>query len=138
MKDKSNVDWNACDKEIAPILEQILKDIYDGKTNEKGRPERISERTVYKVMGFPQHRLEILPKCKAVFDRYFETYEENWARRIIWAYNKLKTERESFYWSDIRKLSGVKKENIERIIPFIGKYENEKNMDAIVKLICEL
>ena len=26
----------------------------------------------------------------------------------------------------------------ERIIPFIGKYENEKNMDAIVKLICEL
>lgn len=138
MKDKSNVDWNACDKEIAPILEKILKDIYDGKTNEKGRPERISERTVYKVMGFPQHRLEILPKCKAVFDRYFETYEENWARRIIWAYNKLKTERESFYWSDIRKLSGVKKENIERIIPFIGKYENEKNMDAIVKLICEL
>lgn len=79
MKDKSNVDWNAYDKDTAPILEKTLRDIYEGKTNEQGRPKRVSERMAYRIMNIPQHRLEILPKFKAVFDKYTETYEENWA-----------------------------------------------------------
>ena len=136
MKDKTKVDWSMYDQETAPLLENNLRDIYEGRANKKGRPERVSKRMVYKLMGFPQHRLEILPKCKAVFDKYSESYEENWARRIIWAYDKLMKEGNLFYWSDIRDLTGVKRENMDKVIPLIKKNYDKKYVTGVINLIC--
>lgn len=113
MKDRPVIDWAVYDAETAPILEQVARSIYDGTASETGRPERVSERIIYREMGFPGHRLENLPLCKAVFDKYSESYEENWARRIVWGYSKLKANNAPFYWSDIRRITGVKKKNIE-------------------------
>lgn len=135
MKDRTPIDWAAYDSETAPILEQIARAIYDGTASESGRPERVSEKMVYREMEFPAHRLENLPKCRAIFDKYTETYEENWARRIVWGYSKLKAENTPFYWSDIRKLTGVKKENMEKVIPFIRKHTNSKTAEAILNLV---
>lgn len=136
MKDKTKIDWSMYDQETAPLLENTLRDIYEGKANKKGRPERVSKRMVYKLMGFPQHRLEKLPECNAVFQKYSETYEENWARRIIWAYDKLKKEGKPFYWTDIRDLTGVKREYMDKVIPLIKKnYDKEYVTDGI-NLIC--
>ena len=118
-------------------MERVAKSIYDGTASETGRPERVSEKVIYREMGFPGHRLENLPLCKAVFDRYSESYEENWARRIVWAYDKLKTERKDkpFYWSDIRLLSGVKKKNIEKVMPYLKKHTNIQKAKIIEKII---
>ena len=40
-----------------------------------------------------------------------------------------------FYWSDIRLLSGVKKKNIDKVIPYISKYANSTNTKLIIELI---
>jgi hypothetical protein len=135
IKDKILLDWQTYDDELSPILEQIAKDIYNGSENV--RPERVSERLIYREMELPAHRLEKLPKCRVIFERYTESYEENWARRIVWAYQKLKVERKDtpFYWSDIRLLSGVKKENINKVIPFIPKYTDKITTMRIIRLI---
>lgn len=142
--DPLQVDKERCDKcqtsfgydaETAPILERIARSIYDGTASETGRPERVSEKVIYREMGFPGHRLENLPLCKAVFDRYSESYEENWARRIVWGYSKLKANNAPFYWSDIRAITGVKKKNIEKVIPHIRKYTNKKTAEAIINLV---
>ena len=103
-------DWKAYDEDIFPILEQLAGDIYTGKNSSDGRPGRLSERLIYQQLNLSAHRLEKMPKCQVVLARYSESYEENWARRIIWVYHKLKTERlnEPIFWSDIRALSGVK------------------------------
>ncbi len=135
MKDRPAIDWQVYDAETAPILEQVARSIYYGKASETGRPERVSEKIIYREMGFPGHRLENLPLCKAIFDKYTETYEENWARRIVWAYDKLQAEGVSCYWSDIRQLTGVKKKNIEKVIPYIRKYTDEKTAKAIIAVI---
>lgn len=135
MANRPVIDWAAYDAETAPILERIAKSIYDGTASETGRPERVSEKVIYREMGFPGHRLENLPLCRAVFDRYSESYEENWARRIVWAYAKLQVEGVSCYWSDIRQLTGVKKKNIEKVIPYIRKYTDEKTANAIIAVI---
>ena len=134
MKDRPVIDWAVYDAETAPILEQVAKSIYDGTASETGRPERVSERIIYREMGFPGHRLENLPLCKAVFDKYSESYEENWARRIVWAYNKLRVNNKPFYWSDIWRLTGVKKKNIEKILPYIQRYTDIKTYEKIVLL----
>ena len=135
MKDRPVIDWAVYDAETASILERVAKSIYEGTASETGRPERVSEKVIYREMGFPGHRLENLPLCKAIFDKYTETYEENWARRIVWAYDKLQAEGVSCYWSDIRQLTGVKKKNIEKVIPYIRKYTDKKTADAIIALI---
>lgn len=135
MRGKPTVDWNAYDESTAPILEEIARSIYDGSANEIGRPERVSEKIIYRELDLPGHRLENLPKCKAIFEKYTETYEENWARRIVWGYHKLKADGSPFYWSDIRQLAGVKKKHIEKIIPYIRQYADEQVTEAIISII---
>jgi hypothetical protein len=130
-------DWNSYDAEIAPILEQLAQDIYSGKASADGRPERVSERLIYQKLNLSAHRLEKMPKCQAILAQYRESYEESWARRVVWAYQKLKAERPNtpVFWSDIRDLAGVKKQNIEKAIPFLAKHTDKTTYNAILRII---
>lgn len=135
MKDSTPVDWEQLDIEMASVLERFAKGVYDGTGNENGRPERVSEKLVYREMGLLGHQLENMPRCKAIMERYAESYPESWARKIIWAYQKLKEEGEPFYWTDIRKIAGVKKKNIELVIPYLRKHTDVETVDRIMELI---
>ena len=135
-------DWDEFDNVAAPVLEKLAHDIYTGAARTDGRPERVSERLIYRTFelnGEKLHwyRLQNAPKCKSIMDKYYETYEDNWARRLVWAYHKLKKERGSvpFYWSDMRKISGVRMRNIEGIIPLIGNHTDRKTAKAIRQII---
>lgn len=135
MKDAGSVDWEQLDTETAPVLERFVKGVYDGTANENGRPERVSERLVYREMNLQGHQLENMPKCKTIFERYTESYPESWARKIIWAYQKLMEEGDPFCWTDIRKMSGVKKKNFQTIIPYLMKYTEVDMANQIIMLI---
>lgn len=135
MKGTAPVDWEALDEETAPILEAVVRAVYDGSANENGRPERVSERLVYREMGLLGHQLENMPRCKEIFDRYTEPYPESWARKIIWAYRKLEEQGNLPYWSDIRSLSGVKKKNMDCIIPYLYAHTDEKTAEKLVDII---
>ena len=136
IRDRPPLDWNEYDNEIAPLLEQIARDIYDGTASEIGRPERVSEKAVYRELELSAHRLENLPKCRAIFERYTESYEENYARRVVWAYRKLKAERQTpFYSSDIRVLAGVKKVNMIKSLPYIEKHADKATAEQIRRLL---
>lgn len=134
IKGKAPIDWDALDKEIAPQLEQLASDTYVGTY---GRPSRVSERLVYRELKLNAHSLENLPRCRAILEKYSETYEESWARRLIWAYNYLRNEKGAipFYWSDLRKLSGVKKTNINKVLPYLNKHTSSDIAERIISLI---
>ncbi len=91
----------------------------------------------YRELGLPGHRLELLPKCRSAIERYSESYEENWARRLIWAYNALSCERggTAFFWSDMRRISGVKKKNADRVDTFMGYASFERIKSSISRYI---
>ena len=125
MKDTTAIDWAKLDEETAPILERFARSVYDGSANKNGRPERVSERMVYRELGLLGHQLENLPKCRAIFERYTESYPESWARKLVWAYRKIEETGQPFYWSDIRKLSGVKKKNVAVAIQYMRKYSDD-------------
>ena len=109
--------------------------MYSGEARIDGRPERLSERQVYRELGLLGHQLENMPMCRAIFDRYTESYPESWARKIIWAYQRLQKDGQPFYWSDIRKLSGVKKAHIQEIMPYIASYADAATAAAIAKFV---
>lgn len=66
---------------------------------------------------------------------YTEPYPENWARKIIWAYQKLKEVGKPFYWSDIRRISGVKKKNFPLTIPYLQQHTDTETSNQIIALI---
>lgn len=134
MRNTAPVDWEALDRETAPVLEKVVKAVYDGTVSENGRPERVSEKLVYREMNLRGHQLESMPRCKAVFEKYTESYPENWARKIIWAYRKLEGEGKPFCWTDIRRISGVKKKNLKEVVPCLMKYVDEDMVEKILNL----
>ena len=135
MRDMVPVDWEQMDIDTAPILEQLAGDIYNGNASAAGRPERVSERCVYRELNLLGHQLENMPRCKAVFEKYTESYPESWARKIIWAYKRLEEKGDPFYWSDIRRLSGVKKKNFVSIIPYLEKHTDVDTAHRIMTLV---
>lgn len=92
---------------------------------------------VYKFAGISSHKLENMPKCREVLGRYRESYAQYWARRLVWAYKKLKNENggRPVFWCDMRKLSGVKKKNADVIISLLGQYADKIDADAIKSLL---
>ena len=96
---------------------------------------KVSLRRICKEVGIQPHQIAKLPKCKTIFDKYAETAEANMARRIVWAYKRLKSEQsDKIYWSDLRSLSGVKRANIGKVIPYI--YKADTNIaDEIVSIL---
>lgn len=135
MKDAVAVDWELLDRETAPVLEGFVRGVYDGTGNENGRPERVSEKLVYREIGLPSHRLENMPRCKEILERYAESYPESWARKVIWDYRKLKEEGKPFYWTDIRKMAGAKKKNMEEVVPYLREYADDESIEGIMELI---
>lgn len=134
IKNRVITDWEKFDKENVVRLETFCKGIYDGSANDNGRPERISEKMIYKFLGITSYGFKNMPKCMAVYERYVESYEESWARKIVWAYNKLKKENTTIYWSYLRKLSGVKKESYQKASPFLEKYTDRETYTDILKI----
>lgn len=135
MRDTAPVDWETLDAETATILEAVVRSVYDGSASENGRPERVSERLVYREIGLRGHQLENMPRCKAIFEQYTESYPESWARKIIWAYQQLLSTAGNVYWCDIRRLSGVKKEKMDAVIPCLFKYTDKTTAETIIRII---
>ena len=90
---------------------------------------------MYLEMRLHGHWLENMPRYKVVFERNVESYPESWARKIIWAYQKLKENGEPFYWTDIRRISGMKKKNFQAIAPYLMKHTDADMVSQIIEMI---
>ncbi len=135
MRNTAPIDWDLMDREMAPALEKAVKAVYDGTASENGRPERVSEKLVYREMNLLGHQLENMPRCKAIFEKYTKSYPETWARKIVWAYKKLEEEGKPFCWTDVRKISGVKKKNLQEIVPYLISHTNADTVNRIMELV---
>lgn len=123
------------DKELLEQVRETTRAIYSGERNLTGRPEYVSIRRVCQELNIPVHRLETLPKCMAVLKEYTETYDENRARRLVWAYKKLISERgENITRSDIRKLAVIKPAMIDAALPLLRRYTDAKTVKNIRKI----
>ena len=133
MRGKATVDWATLDLELAPKLEELAYATYYGTA---GRPSRLSEKKVYRELGLNAHALEKLPLCKSIMERYAESYESAYARRLIWAYRRLQSEKADspIYWTDIRELSGVKAHNLCKVLPLLSDYTDNFTAESIISL----
>lgn len=130
-------DWERIDEESIVWFPKFVYDIYFGNNNQTGRPGFISEKIVCKKLKVSPNGLKKMPMCHSVYSRYKESYEENWARRITWAYKKLLQEKETnkIYSCDIRKLSGVKEINFTKTYKYWDRYISNQEIIALKNIL---
>ena len=121
---------------MSVAIESVAADIYSGAADNLGKPEKVTGKNICKILGIKEHRLENMPKSRAVLDKYTESYPESWARKLVWANEWLENNNEDiFYWKHLRKLTGVKKERFEEIIPYLKKYADKDEVKLIVATV---
>lgn len=129
-------DWEKYDAKMSVIIDRVAADIYSGASNDMGKPEKVTPKAICKILNIKENRLQNMPKSRAVLERYSESYPESWARKLVWAYEWLENNEEDvFYWKHLRKLTGVKKERFEEIIPYLKKYTDEDEVKLIVATV---
>ena len=137
IKNRDISDWREYDRENVARFEEFCNAIYNGSLSNNGRPERVSERMIYEFLNVTSYGFKNMPQCMKVYEKYAESYERSWMRKIAWAYEKLKQERgkQPIYWTDVRKLSGVKQKSLERVM---GNLDECKEKDMVEKLLSGL
>ena len=136
IKGSTTPEWEEYDQKMSIAIESVAADIYSGAADNLGKPEKVTEKLMCKILGIKAHRLENMPKSRAVLDKYSESYPESWARKLVWAYEWLENNEEDvFYWKHLRKLTGVKKARFDEVIPYLKKYADEDEVKSIVAIV---
>lgn len=136
IKGSTTPEWEEYDEKMSIAIESVAADIYSGAADSLGKPEKVTEKLICKILGIKAHRLENMPKSRAVLDKYSESYPESWARKLVWAYEWLENNEEDvFYWKHLRKLTGVKKARFDEVIPYLKKYADEDEVKSIVAIV---
>lgn len=134
---KGNVvpNWAIYDSEMSTTIHQIATAIYNGNDNNIGKPEKVTRTSICKRLKIKAHRLENMPICREILEKYSESYEELWARQLIWCYNMLLKNKETVCWTKMRKITNIKKKNFNKIHPYLYKHTNETTAKIIEKIV---
>lgn len=123
------------DTEMSDILEKVASDIYNGTADSKGKPGKVTEKFVYAMLRIKKHQIEYMPRCKAILERYSESYPEFWARKLAWGYKLLKQDQDIIFWTDLRNVVGINKKHIDEIVPHLGRYLETDQVEEVMRII---
>ena len=107
-------DWEQIDKETLPLVKKAIKELHGEKD---ARPRRVNVAAVSKILGFPDKRLQLLPKCMKVVMKHCETQEQYWAKELVWAVNKLEKEGKNISQNQVCRLTNMRKINLIASLP---------------------
>lgn len=131
---KQAEDWEEMDKEMLPEVKKAINEIYGSGA---GKPKRVTEHAVTRHMGWPDRRLNYLPKCRELVKSHYEEFPVYWAREIIWAYKLLLGEKKmkDIHWRDLRVITNLKKDNFEAAFPYLERFADGKTAEDIRNLL---
>lgn len=127
----NTIDWEKLDNETLPKVKKIISDTYGTNIN---RPNKVTEYAICKKLNFPNKRFDYLPLCRKEIQKYKESNEEYWARKVIWAINTIKNKGEVLNFRKIRNLTNMRKEYLIACMPQLEKI-GDKDIIKVVKQI---
>lgn len=131
-KGKKTYDWSKTDDNLFPIIKELT---YNLRYDISKQPKKITIHTIEQTLSLPYYGLKKCPKCRQEIEKYHETYEEYWARKTVWAINKIKINGEKLTYAKVRNLVNIRKENFLSCIPYLIKYSDENSNDNINEFI---
>lgn len=96
------------DAHYFPLMESYIQE-YKEKPGEM--PKRITISAISKQIGIKGRELYEMPECRKIVEKYEETQEEFWVRKIIWAISEIERKNKALCWNNIKKLLHMQTEN---------------------------
>lgn len=124
-------DWAEIDKATLPLVKKAIKEL---QGQEGDRPRRVNMAAVSKILGFPDKRLQLLPKSTEVVMKYYETQEQYWAKEVVWAVNKLEKDGKEVSQNQVRRLTNMRKDNLIASLPHLEVIDSDI-AEMIAKLL---
>ena len=98
------------------------------------RPRRVTLGAVERMLCLPKKQIHKLPQCKAYIENHAESYEQYWAREVVWAARSLITGGKLNY-TGIQNKINLDRAQFIRCIPFIAQYADEDLCQLIREVI---
>ena len=117
------------DNEYYPKMETIIAE-YREKDGEM--PKRITIGAINRAAGLRNRDLYDMKKCRKVVEKYEETQEDFWVRKILWAISVIEEKKIALTWNHLNKVMHISKSNFH----IHEEYFREKLGDEIFKHIC--
>lgn len=96
------------DARYFPLIEWYIEQ-YKEKPGEM--PKRITLSAMSKFIGIKNRDIYSMKRCREVIEKYEESQEEFWVRKIIWAISELEKKNKILSWNNIKKLLHMQTEN---------------------------
>lgn len=133
-KGNQKADWGQMDNDMLQKVRDICEQIY---FNNGGRPSRVTEYAVCRVLGFPSKRFDYLPKCRIIIQQYTEDYKVYWAREVVWCYCHLANSigEDAIRWRNIRDMTNLRKGNFIASFPYLCQFCDQDTANKIKALL---
>lgn len=125
-------DWSSIDIQTLPKVTAAIKDLQGSNTE---RPKKITIYAVARKMNVHSKYFDNLPLCKQEILEYHESQEEYWAREVVWAVQKILSERQPLNWKHIRNLTNMRNGNFQACKLYLEKYTDIEMAERIKGLL---
>ena len=125
------LDWETMDIELQADVRKVVEEIY-GIGNV--RPKRVTVHNVATALGIPNTRLKQLPKCVAIIKEKEESYEQYFAREVIWAAKIIMGESKQLNYTAISKLTNLRRKHFDACKPYLNKFTDKELAERIRQL----
>ena len=113
--------WAEIDDKTLPAVRKAIKELLSSDP-----PKRVTVYAVEQMLKLPSKQIEHLPKCKNEILKHYESQEEFWARKVLWAVVKITEEEQPLNWKHIRDLTNMRKQNLSSCMPYLNSELREK------------
>lgn len=128
-KKSLQLDWEKIDDETLPKVKIEIKKLL---CDNNSRPQKITKSLVAKRLNLHKKFFDKCNLCASEILKNEESYEEYWARVIIWAICAIEKESELTNITQIIKITNIRKDNIIKSIPYIENMDIQNKIKSIV------
>lgn len=125
-------DWEQFDMDYLPFVKKAVQRIENDKSS---MPKKITVIGIERDVGLSEGSMKKMPKCREEIRKHFISQEQLWAKKVVWAVQKILSERQMLNWKHIRNLTNMRNENFQACKPYLEMYADVDMVERIKELL---
>ena len=125
-------DWDEYDRNLLPRIQMAITEIRGGGDE---RPKRITVNAVAAYLGVSDRWFDKCRLCLEALKPHLESWEEFWAREMVYFYEKLRQNGTTITVTKITKMTNTRRRNLRRGLPYLERYTDNVTAEIIRQMI---
>lgn len=124
--------WEQLDEEYLPLVKKAILRVENDKSS---IPKKVTVFRIEREIGLPKGSMKKMPKCREEINKHSISQEQLWAKKVVWAVQRILSEGQPLNWKHIRDLTNMRKENFQACKPYLEKYTDVELAERIKELL---